>query len=102
MLPGDFEGIVSFDRDNTRVYFEKLLNEHGVKPCEVLQKPTKMMEEKLLAEIKKLITKKNTLFRFNMPDSSTIHLWGLYHNDSLYVELKKLNRHFQLAEKQFY
>lgn len=37
-----------------------------------------------------------------LPDSSTILLWGKRQNDSLYVELKKSNRHFQLAERQFH
>ena len=41
-------------------------------------------------------------FRYEMPDSNTLHLYGLLHGDSLYVELKKTNRHFQLAEKQFH
>ncbi len=40
--------------------------------------------------------------RYDVPDSSTIRLWGLQRNDSLYVELKRTNRHFQLAEKQFH
>ncbi len=41
-------------------------------------------------------------FRFETPDSSTVRLWGKQHNDSLYIELKRINRHFQLAEKQFH
>lgn len=39
---------------------------------------------------------------FLMPDSNTVRLWGKKQNDSLYVELKKSNRHFQLAERQFH
>lgn len=39
---------------------------------------------------------------YDVPDSSTIRLWGLQRSDSLYVELKRTNRHFQLAEKQFH
>lgn len=39
---------------------------------------------------------------YNIPDSNTIQLWGKQRNDSLFVELKKSNRHFQLAEKQFH
>lgn len=39
---------------------------------------------------------------YQMPDSNTILLRGKKQNDSLYVELKKSNRHFQLAEKQFH
>ncbi len=41
-------------------------------------------------------------FRFARPDSNTVLLWGRQRNDSLYVELKRTNRHFQLAEKQFH
>ncbi|MFI5133345.1 MAG: hypothetical protein ACHQEB_03360 [Chitinophagales bacterium] len=41
-------------------------------------------------------------FRYELPDSNTIRLWGKTKNDSLYVELKKSNRHFQLAERQFH
>lgn len=36
------------------------------------------------------------------PDSSTIKLSGLKGPDSIYVELKRIRRHFQLAEKQFH
>jgi len=39
---------------------------------------------------------------YDLPDSNTVRLWGLRRNDSLYVELKRTNRHFQLAEKQFH
>ena len=41
-------------------------------------------------------------FRFDMPDSNTLRLWGQQRSDSLYIELKRTNRHFQLAEKQFH
>ncbi|MGC4034924.1 MAG: hypothetical protein QM764_03110 [Chitinophagaceae bacterium] len=41
-------------------------------------------------------------FRFELPDSNTVWLRGRQHNDSLFVELKRTNRHFQLAEKQFH
>ncbi len=39
---------------------------------------------------------------YQIPDSNTIYLSGLKGNDSLHVELKKSDRHFQLAEKQFH
>ena len=39
---------------------------------------------------------------YQMPDANTVKLWGKLRNDSLYVELKKTNRHFQLAERQFH
>lgn len=42
------------------------------------------------------------LFNYAMPDSSTITLSGLKGKDSLYVELKRTKRHFQLAERQFH
>lgn len=42
------------------------------------------------------------LMRYELPDTSTIRLWGKQRNDSLYVVLRKINRHFQLADKQFH
>jgi hypothetical protein len=42
------------------------------------------------------------LFRYQLPDSNTIQLWGKQQNDSLFIELKRSARHFQLAEKQFH
>jgi len=39
---------------------------------------------------------------YRLPDSKTIQLWGKEKNDSLYVLLKRSNRHFQLAEKPFH
>jgi len=39
---------------------------------------------------------------YDLPDSNTIRLWGLQRSDSLYVELKRTNKSFQLAEKQFH
>jgi hypothetical protein len=41
-------------------------------------------------------------FHYEMPDGITLRLWGKQHGDSLYVELKRINRHFQLAERQFH
>lgn len=39
---------------------------------------------------------------YKLPDSNTIQLWGSRNNDSLFIELKKSARHFQLAERQFH
>jgi len=41
-------------------------------------------------------------FRYEILDSSTVKLWGKKNNDSLFVVLKRSNRHFQLAERQFH
>jgi hypothetical protein len=41
-------------------------------------------------------------FAYTTPDSSTITLAGLKGKDSLYVQLKRIRRHFQLAERQFH
>jgi hypothetical protein len=41
-------------------------------------------------------------FRYSLPDSNTICLWGKQKNDSLFIELQRSPRHFQLAEKQFH
>jgi hypothetical protein len=40
--------------------------------------------------------------RYFLVDSNTIKLWGKRGNDSLHVVLRRSNRHFQLAEKQFH
>ena len=40
--------------------------------------------------------------RYEVPDSSTIKLWAVIHNDSIYAELVRSPRHFQLAERQFH
>lgn len=39
---------------------------------------------------------------YQLPDSNTIRLWGKRNNDSLIIELKRSNRHYQLGEKQFH
>jgi hypothetical protein len=36
------------------------------------------------------------------PDSNTLQLWGKQRNDSVFIELKRSARHFQLAERQFH
>ncbi len=53
---------------------------------------------------KKSIASQNSIasFRYDFPDSSTIRLTGSKGKDSLYLVLKKSNRHFQLAERQFH
>jgi hypothetical protein len=40
--------------------------------------------------------------RYEMPDSATIRLWTRIRGDSVYAELVRTNRHFQLAERQFH
>lgn len=40
--------------------------------------------------------------RYEVPDSATIRLWTMVHDDSLFVELVRTDRHFQLAERQFH
>jgi hypothetical protein len=44
------------------------------------------------------------LFKLNyeIPDSNTIRLYGVIRKDSLFAELKRTSRHFQLAERQFH
>jgi hypothetical protein len=39
---------------------------------------------------------------YRLPDSNTIQLWGKQRNDSVFIELKRSARHYQLAEKQFH
>jgi hypothetical protein len=40
--------------------------------------------------------------RYELPDSSSARLWTTIRGDSVYVELKRTDRHFQLAERQFH
>ena len=40
--------------------------------------------------------------RYDVPDTGTIRLWTKIRDDSLFVELVRSNRHFQLAERQFH
>lgn len=41
-------------------------------------------------------------FRYEIPDSNSVRLWGKLRNDSLFVVLRRSKRHFQLAERQFH
>jgi hypothetical protein len=41
-------------------------------------------------------------FLYSVIDSNTIDLWGLRGKNSLFITMKKSNRHFQLTEKQFH
>ena len=57
-----------------------------------------------------VVWKTNTAFdstylfdmRYEIPDSNTVRLWAGIRSDSVYVELVKSKRHFQLAERQFH
>lgn len=40
--------------------------------------------------------------RYEMPDPATLRLWTVLHGDSLFVELARSQRHFQLTERQFH
>ena len=57
-------------------------------------------------EFKKLNVRFESFFlfrlKYGLPDSNTIRLYGMIRKDSVFAELKKTNRHFQLAEKQFH
>ena len=58
MLPPGLENIWSFDRDKTRTEFEVQLNHEGVQEKEIPLRSTRMMEEKLLREMKHAIAVK--------------------------------------------
>jgi len=58
MLPDAFEGIFSFDRDNTRVAFESELESQGISRNVIVTRATRMMEEKLFEEMRKTIAVK--------------------------------------------
>jgi hypothetical protein len=40
--------------------------------------------------------------RYEQPDTNTIRLWTTIRGDSIFVELARTDRHFQLAERQFH
>jgi hypothetical protein len=40
--------------------------------------------------------------RYEQPDSMTIRIWAAMRDDSVYAELVRSNRHFQLTERQFH
>ena len=54
--------------------------------------------------LKKIAGDSLNIFEFNyaIPDSTSLHLWGNKNKDSYNIRLKKSNRHFKLAEKQFH
>ncbi|WP_437126686.1 hypothetical protein [Pedobacter faecalis] len=58
MLPEAFNGIWSFDRDKTRIAFEKDLLQSEVPANEVFAKATRLMENKLVEEMKEAVRKK--------------------------------------------
>jgi hypothetical protein len=39
---------------------------------------------------------------YNLPDTNTIELKGMIRSDSIFVSLKRINRHFPLTERQFH
>ena len=45
-----------------------------------------------------------TLFnmKYEMPDENTVRLWSKNKGDSLFMQLRRTNRHFQLTERQFH
>ena len=58
MLPSAFDGLLSFNRDETRVRFEKELISNNTLPQEVFSKATRMMEEVLVEQMKDAILSK--------------------------------------------
>ena len=40
--------------------------------------------------------------RYDTPDTGTVRLWARVRGDSVYAELVRTDRHFQLAERQFH
>ncbi|MFN8580063.1 MAG: hypothetical protein U0163_03680 [Gemmatimonadaceae bacterium] len=40
--------------------------------------------------------------RYELPDTNAIRFWAKIRRDSVYVDLVRSNRHFQLAERQFH
>lgn len=58
MLPDEFNGISSFNRDEIRIDFENQLVSQGTPKVDRLKKATMMMEERLIREMKEAIFNK--------------------------------------------
>ena len=58
MLPNEFAGVLSFNRDEIRVEFENKLYAEGISKKERLKMATDLMEAKLVNEMKSAILKK--------------------------------------------
>jgi hypothetical protein len=52
MLPDEFEGIVSFDRDASRGVLEEEIRQLGIPENEITHRATSMMENKLYLQMK--------------------------------------------------
>ena len=62
MLPAQFHGIWSFDRDKTRTEFENYLNKNAFNPVEIPAKATRLMEDKLVRAMQEAINLKVVSF----------------------------------------
>ncbi len=58
MLPVEFDGVLSFDRDKNRQGFEKILQDQRVKASDIFRQSTALMEQKLLLAMKDAIIRK--------------------------------------------
>lgn len=58
MLPAEFAGLASFDRDQARVAFEQQLKQANIPADEILPKATRLMEDLLVQEMKLAISNK--------------------------------------------
>ena len=52
MLPSDFEGMLSFDRDKTRTKFEEELKSQSFEAGQIFVKANAMMEKRLVEEMR--------------------------------------------------
>jgi len=59
MLPVEFGNIYSFDRDKTRTEFAKQLADEGVNSNDIPLRSTRLMEERLVREMKQAIKSKS-------------------------------------------
>ena len=91
MLPKEFTGIWSFDRDLTRIQFEDQLKNKGKDPDDITRLATNMMEAKLV-EVMKLAIQKKDHFVLETPLSHPDY-WkyvDLFENNGYQIQLNYL------------
>lgn len=91
MLPTAFEGIMSFDRDNTRVQHEKTLAAQGFEQKEIFRKATSMMEASLLEAMKNAINqKKHFVLETPLSHPDYWRYIDLFQNNNYQIQLNYL------------
>ena len=91
MLPADFEGIWSFDRDKTRTEFALQLVAERVDVKEIPARSTRMMEDKLVSAMKQAISsKKHFVLETPLSHPDYWNYIDLFENNGYQIQLNYL------------